>query len=120
VKFRFGLRSLAVLVAVVCVALWAVPIAIEWSKWQLIRRVVEDTISQIKASPGKPAVYMGVAWHSTYVLANVEMDWDLTTNSGTPPLSPPRSDAIFVEMPGKVHTWAHSPDEVLQLLKQND
>ena len=119
-RFRFGLRSLAVLVAVVCIALWAVPVALEWGKWRLLRKVVDDTLSEIAASPDKPAIYMGVAWHSTYVLANVEIDWDLSTNSGHPITSSRRSDAIFVEMPGKVHRWAHSPGEVMQLIRQND
>src|SRR5262245_32307705 len=112
-RFRFGLRSLATAVAVVCFALWAVPAGLEWCKWRLIRAVVVDTMEQITASPEKPAVYMGFAWHSAYVLANVEIKWDPVTNSGSPPLSAPRSDAIFVEMPGKVHTWVHSPNEVM-------
>jgi hypothetical protein len=119
-RFRFGLRSLAVVVAVVCVALWAVPVAIEWTKWRLLQTVVNDTISAIAASPEKPAIYMGVAWHSTYVLANVEIKWNLSTNSGAPITSTPRSGAIFVEMPGKVHTWVKSPNEVMQLLREND
>ena len=119
-RFRFGLRTLAVLVATVCIALWAVPVALEWCKWRLVRGVVIDTMNDIAASPGKPAVYMGVAWHSTYVLANVEIDWNLSTNSGNPITSNPRSDAIFVEMPGKVHRWAQSPNEVMQLIRQND
>jgi hypothetical protein len=100
--------------------MWLIPVAIEWGKWRLLRAVVNDTIDQIAASPDKPTSYMGWAWHSTYVLANFETDWDPVTNSGTPPKSKPRSDAIFVEMPGKVHTWAHSPDEVMQLIRQND
>jgi|1186.fasta_scaffold435594_2 hypothetical protein len=118
-RFRFGLRSLALLVAVVCVALWAVPAALEWGKWRLLQKVVNDTISEIAASPEKPTIYMGVAWHSTYVLANVEIKWNLSTNSGSPITSKPRSGAIFVEMPGKVHTWAQ-PSEVMQLIRQND
>jgi hypothetical protein len=119
-RLRFSLRTLAIFVALVCVALWAIPTAIEWSKWRLVRGVVVDTIDQIAASPNKPAIYMGIAWHSTYVLANVEIDWNLSTNSGSAPKTNPRSDAIFVEMPGKVHTWVHSPDEVMQLLREND
>ena len=62
----------------------------------------------------------GVAWRSEYVLANVEVKWDPLTGSGTQTSSTPRSDAVFVEMPGKVHTWARSPDEVMQLLRQKD
>src|SRR5262245_45034150 len=112
-RFRFGLRSLAIVVAVVCVALWAVPVALEWCKWRLVRGVVDSTINDIAASPDKPAIYMGVAWHSTYVLANVEINWNLSTNSGSPITSSPRSDAIFVEMPGKVHRWVQSPNEVM-------
>ena len=120
-RFRFGLLSLAVLVAVVCVALWAVPVATEWYKWRHVQSVVIDTIDQIAASPGKPAVFKGFTWRTTYfVLANVEVKWDPLTDSGTPITSTPRSDAIFVEMPGKVHTWAKSPSEVMQLIRQND
>jgi hypothetical protein len=110
---------LAVLVAVVCIALWVLPLVLEWGKWRLLQTVVNDTITEIAASPDKPAIYMGVAWHSTYVLANVEIKWNLSTNSGSPITSSPRSGAIFVEMPGKVHTWAQ-PSEVMQLIRQND
>jgi hypothetical protein len=120
IKFRFGLRSLAVLVTTVCIALWAVPAGLEWYKWRLIRAVVIDTMDQIAASPGKPAMYMGVAWHSQYCLANVEVKWDSISQSGTLVSTTPRNDAVFVEMPGKVHTWAHSPDEVMELLREND
>ena len=119
-KFRFSLRVTAIFVALVCIALWAIPAAIEWGKWRLVRGVVVDTVNQIAASPNKPSVYMGRAWHSVYVLANVELDWNLSTNSGTPPKTMPRGDGIFVEMPGKVHTWVHSPDEVMRLLREND
>jgi hypothetical protein len=77
-------------------------------------------MSEIAASPGKPKIYMGVAWHSKYCLANIEVKWDPLTDTGTQISSTPRSDAVFVEMPGKVHTWANSPSEVLQLLRQND
>jgi len=104
----------------VCIALWTVPLAIEWGKWRLIRSVVIDTMDQIAASPTKPAIYMGFAWRSEYVLANVEINWDTSTNSGHTVSSTPRSDAVFLEIPGKVHTWVHSPDEVMQLLRQND
>jgi hypothetical protein len=119
-KFRFGLRTFAILIAVICIALWAVPAAMEWYKWRLIRAVVIDTMNQIAATPDKTVVYTGVAWHSRYCLANVEIKWDRLTDSGTLLSSSPRSDAVFVEIPGKVHTWAHSPDEVMQLLRQND
>jgi hypothetical protein len=77
-------------------------------------------MDQIAASPDKPAIYTGVAWQSVYVLANVEIKWDSLTDSGTLLSSTPRSDAIFLEMPGKVHTWVHSPDEVVRLLRKND
>ena len=119
-RFRFGLQTFAIFVAVICVALWAVPAAMEWYKWRLIRGVVIDTMSQIAASPGKPAMYMGVAWRSEYCLANVEVKWDSLTQSGALVSSTPRTDAVFVEIPGKVHTWAQTPDEVVQLLRQND
>jgi hypothetical protein len=119
-RFRFGLRSLAVIVAAICIALWAVPATWDWCKWQLLRAVVVDTISQIAASPDKPAVYYGVAWHSEYCLANVEVKWDTSTGTAIPLSSTPRSGAIFVDMPGKVHTWANSSNEVMRLLRQND
>jgi hypothetical protein len=119
-RFRFGLRSFAIFVATICIALWAVPAAFEWYKWRLVRAVVIDTMNQIAASPGKPAVYTGVAWNSQYCLANVEIKWDSLTDSGKQLSSTPRTDAVFVEIPGKVHTWAHSPNEVMQLLRQND
>jgi hypothetical protein len=119
-RIRFGLRTLLVFVSLVCVALWFVPVAVEWCKWQMIRGVVVDTMAAIAASPDKPAVYAGVAWRRQYCLANVEMQWDPVTDSGTQISSTPRSDAVFVEVPGKVHTWATSADEVMQLLRQND
>jgi hypothetical protein len=120
-RFRFGLRTLAVLVALVCIALWAVPAAMEWYKWRHVRAVVTDTMNEIAASPGKFDCYKGFVWHTPYyVLANVEIKWDPLTDSGTQMTSIPRSDAIFVEMPGKVHTWAQSPSEVVQLIRQND
>jgi hypothetical protein len=108
------------LVALVGVALWAIPAATEWIKWRMIRAVVVDTMAKIADSPEKPAVYYGVAWRSEYCLANVEVKWDPLTGSGSQTTSTPRSDAVFVEMPGKVHTWARSLDEVMQLLRQND
>jgi hypothetical protein len=111
---------MVLVVTLVCIALWAVPAATEWIKWRMIRAVVIDTMTDIAASPGKPAIYYGVAWHSEYCLANVEVQWDPLSGSGTQTSSTPRSDAVFVEMPGKVHAWAHSPDEVVQLLRQND
>jgi hypothetical protein len=119
-RIRFGLRTLLLFVTLVCIALWAVPVAIEWCKWRLVRAVVVDTMADIAASPGKPAVYMGVAWRRTYCLANVEVQWDPLTNSGNLVSFAPRSDAVFVEVPGKVHTWVHSADEVMQLLRHND
>jgi hypothetical protein len=119
-RFRFGLRTVALLVAVVCIALWSIPVVMEWYKWRLIRGVVNDTIDKIAASPGKPTIYTGVAWHSQYCLANVEVKWDPVTDSGTQMSSIPRNDAVFVEMPSKVHTWAHSSNEVMQLLRDND
>jgi hypothetical protein len=108
------------LVTLVGVALWAIPVATEWVKWRMLRAVVIDTLANIAASPGKPAIYYGVAWRSEYCLANVEVKWDPMTGSGTQTSFTPRSDAVFVEIPGKVHTWARSPDEVMQLLRQND
>jgi hypothetical protein len=120
-RIRFGLRTLLVFVSLVCVALWAIPAAIEWCKWRMVRAVVIDTMTAIAASPpGKPAVYSGVAWHRQYCLANVEVQWDPVTDSGNLISSIPRSDAVFVEVPGRVHTWARSADEVMQLLRQND
>ena len=119
-RFRFGLRTVAVLVAVICIALWSIPAFMEWGKWRLVRGVVYDTLDKIAASPEKPTVYTGVGWHSQYCLSNVEIKWDLKTNSGTLISSIPRSDAVFVEIPSKVHTWAHSPTEVMQLIREND
>ena len=106
-------------VAVVCIALWAVPATMEWFKWRVLRAVVDDTMSQIAASPGKPAVYAGVAWHSKYCLANVEVKWNPVTDSGKLITSTPRSDEVFVEVPGKVHVWVHSLGEIMQLLREN-
>jgi hypothetical protein len=117
-RFRFSLRTLVALVTVVCIALWAVPVAMEWAEWRLIRASVTDTMSRIAASPEKPAVYNGFAKSDQYCLANVEVKWDLVTDSGTQLSFTPRSDAVFVEIPDKVHTWAHSPNEVMQLLRQ--
>jgi hypothetical protein len=111
---------LAVIVAIVCIALWAVPAVMEWFKWRALRAVVDDTMSQIAASPGKPAVYVGTAWHSKYCLANVEIKWDPLTDSGTQMSTTPRNGEVFVEVPGKVHTWTRSLNEVMQLLRQND
>ena len=87
-RFRFGLRTLALLVAAVCIALWSIPVVTEWYKWRLIRGVVEDTIDKIAASPGKPTVYSKLAWHSQYCLANVEVKWDQVTDSGTNVINP--------------------------------
>jgi hypothetical protein len=119
-KIRFGLRTLALMIALVCIALWLVPAAVEWGKWRLIRAVVVDTMDAIAASPEKPAVYMGMAWDSQYCLANVEVKWDPMTGTGSQVSSTPRNDAVFVEMPGKVHTWVQSPNEVMRLLREND
>ena len=119
-NLRFGLRTLLLLVSLFAFALWAIPAALEWYKWRLIRGVVTDTMTQIAASPDKPAVYTGVAWNSQYCLANVEVTWNTTTDSGTLTSSTPRTDAVFVEIPGKIHCWARSPSEVIQLLRQND
>jgi hypothetical protein len=117
-RIRFGLRTLAALITLACIALWAVPAAKEWAEWRLIRASVTDTMSKIAASPGKPAVYAGVAKKEQYCLANVEVKWDVLTDSGTQLSFTPRSDAVFLEVPDKVHSWAHSPDEVIQLLRQ--
>jgi hypothetical protein len=117
-RFRFGLRTLAALVTVACIALWAVPAAKRWTEWRLIRASVTDTMSRIAASPGKPAIYAGFAIKDHYCLANVEVKWDVLTDSGTQLSFTPRSDAVFVEVPDKVHSWAQSPDEVIQLLRQ--
>ena len=120
-RIRFGLRTLLLFVSVICVALWLVPAAVEWCKWQLVRGVVVETMAAIAASPpGKPAVYSGVAWQRQYCLANVEVTWDPVTDSGSQISTHPRSDAVFVEVPGRVHTWARNADEVMQLLRQHD
>ena len=119
-RIRFGLRTLLVFVSLVCVGLWLVPAAVEWCKWQMVRAVVVDTMAAIAASPGKPAIYSGVAWQRQYCLGNVEVQWDPVTDSGNQLSSVPRSDAVFVEVPGRVHTWAHSADEVMRLLREND
>ena len=94
-RFRFGLRTVALLVAVICIALWSIPVVMEWYKWRLIRGVVDDTLDKVAASPGKPTVYTGVVWHSQYCLANVEVKWDPVTDSGTHMSSIPRNDAVF-------------------------
>jgi hypothetical protein len=87
----------------------------------MVRAVVVDTMATIAAAPpGQPAVYSGVAWRRQYCLANVEVNWDPVTDSGSQLSTVPRSDAVFVEVPGKVHTWARSADEVMQLLRQHD
>jgi hypothetical protein len=83
----------------------------------MIRASVISTMSAIAASPGKPAVYLGVAKQNQYCLANVEVKWNLLTDSGAQLTATPRSDAVFVEVPDKVHTWARSPNEVMQLLR---
>jgi hypothetical protein len=64
--------------------------------------------------------YIGFASKREYCLANVEVKWDPMTNSGSQVSSTPRTDAVFVEVPGKVHSWARSSSEIMQLLKQND
>jgi hypothetical protein len=119
-RIRFRLRTLLLCVTLICVALWAIPVAIEWCQWRMIRAVVIDTMAEIAASPGRPAIYVGVAGHRQYCLANVEVQWDPLTESGTQTSSTPRSDAVFVEIPGKVHTWARSSNDVMQLLRQSD
>ena len=119
-RIRFGLRTLLVFVTLVCIALWAIPIATEWCKWRMVRAVVVDTMAQIAASPGKPAIYSGFAWRRQYCLANVEVQWDPLSDSGNQISSIPRNDAVFVEVPGRVHTWARSADDVVQLLREND
>ena len=117
-KVRFSLRTLAVVVTAVCFALWAIPVAKEWAVWRLIRASVTDTMSKIAASPDKPAVYSGVAIKNQYCLANVEIQWDELTDSGTQLSTTPRSDAVFVEVPNKVHRWVQSADEVIELLRR--
>jgi hypothetical protein len=117
-RVRFGLRTLAVLVAVLCVALWAIPVIKEWAQWQLIRSSVLDTMSKIAASPDKPAVFAGLAIKNQYCLANVEIKWDTVTDSGNQVTFTPRRDAVFVEVPDKVHGWVRSADEVIELLQR--
>jgi hypothetical protein len=117
-RVRFGLRTLAALVTAVCIALWAVPAVKKWAEWRLIRASVTDTMSKIAASPEKPAVYSGWAIKNHYCLANVEVKWDVSTDSGTQLSFTPRSDAVFVEVPHKVHDWVHSADEVIELLRR--
>jgi hypothetical protein len=117
-RFRFGLRTLLALVTLTCIAFWAVPAAKKWAEWRLIRASVADTMSNIAASPKKPAVYAGFSIKDQYCLANVEVKWDVLTDSGTLLSFTPRRDAVFVEVPDKVHCWAHSLDEVIRLLRQ--
>ena len=117
-RVRFGLRTMAAVVAAFCLALWAVPEVIEWARWRMIRASVTDTMSKIAASPDKPAVYTGVAIKNQYCLANVELEWDTVTDSGTQISITPRGDAVFVEVPDNVNGWVQSVDEAMELLRR--
>jgi methionine-rich copper-binding protein CopC len=117
-KVRFGLRTLAAVVAAICLALWAVPVVMEWAHWRLIRASVADTMAKIAASPDKPTVYTGITIRNQYCLANIEVEWDTLTNSGTQISLTPRGDAVFVEVPDKINGWVQSADEAIDLLRR--
>ena len=115
-KIRFGLRSLALLIAVVCVALWAVPVAMDWYYWHKLREIIANNMDDL-AKPGEPSIFLGVVKDSEYYLSNHEIRWDPAANAMTELVSNRRNDAVFVTFPRKAGRWASTPDEVIQMLK---
>jgi hypothetical protein len=119
-RFRFSLKSLAIIIAVVGIALWAVPAAMEWYYWHEVRATVVDTMEDLATRHEEPSVFLGVVKNNEYYLANHEIKWDPSQNAMVDLTDARRSDAIFVTWPRKTGQWVNSSDEVVQLLRQHD
>jgi hypothetical protein len=117
-RFRFGLRTLAVLVTVACIAFWAVPAAMDWYYWHRVRAIIIDTMTDLAGPAGNPSVYLGFARQNEYYLSNHELKWDSSVGAMTDLSATRRSDAVFVILPKKAGLWVNSSDEVVRLLKQ--
>jgi hypothetical protein len=116
-RYRFGLRRLFVLIALVCISLWAIPAATDWYYWRRVRAIVIDTMADLAMPSTEPSVFLGVANQSEYYLSNHEIKWDSSLGAMTDRSSNRRIDAVFVAWPGKAGIWADSPDEVVHLLR---
>src|SRR6476620_116388 len=110
-RFRFGLRTLALLIAMICIALWAVPVITEWYYWHKLREIVADNMADLATRPGEPSVFLGVVRDSEYYLSNHEIKWDPAVNAMFDLVSNRRNDAVFVTLPRKPGRWASTPDE---------
>jgi hypothetical protein len=119
-RIRFSLRSLAILIAAVCIALWAIPSAIDWYYWHQVRATIVDAMADLATRYKEPSVFLGVAKNNEYYLANHEIKWDPAQNAMIDLTDVRHNDAVFVTWPRKVGQWANSPNEVVDLLKAVD
>jgi hypothetical protein len=118
-RFRIGMRSLLLLMAAACVALWAIPAAMDWYHWRTVRAWVSDCVADLASSQSEPKIILGVVEQSEYCLSNLEVKWDSTTGSPMPVSFTPRRDAVYVEMPDKTGKWVSSTSEVVRFLRQD-
>jgi hypothetical protein len=116
-SFRFGLRSLAALVTMCCVALWAIPTSIQWYEWRHIRLAVNETVAELAAVHDNLQIVM-LGHLQPFCLSDHDIEWKSDTESPVSRSFSIRTDAVFVVSPGKPGIWAHSPHEVVRLLKQ--
>lgn len=112
------MRTLLVLVALVCVAFWAIPAALDWAKWQYLEVSITQNMADIAASTGAPSVYLGVVRKNEFYLSNHEITWDASRRAMIDQLTRRRRDAVFVILPGSPGAWVNTPDEVIQFLKR--
>lgn len=114
-KYRFRLKSLILLITLICLALCAM----SWYARRAAETWIADSISNLASSKSEPKIILGVIDQNEYCLSNLEVNWSAATGPTTAPPDSPRSDAVFVAMPDKIGRWAHSPKEVMQYLKEN-
>jgi hypothetical protein len=119
-RIRFSLRSLTIIVAIVCVAFWAIPTVINWYYWHQIRATVIEAMADLAIRHIEPSVFLGVAKNKEYYLANHEIKWEPSRNAMVDLTDVRRADAVFVTWPRKVGQWASSPKDVVDLLKASD
>ncbi len=119
-RFRFSLRSLTVLVAAVCFALWAIPRAMDWYYWHEVRVTIVDAMTDLATRHKEPSVFLGAVKGNEYYLANHEIKWDASQNAMVDSIDVHRNDAVFVTWPRRTGRWVSSLNEVMELIKTND